>query len=105
MWAFAKLLPAKEFEGVEMTFHENQMESIMPGGPTVKGTFVVRGESSPYELDIKYAKGGEKRLVPALVSVDQDTIRLCHPRSQGGLRPKKIASTEENMLMVFRRGK
>lgn len=70
-----------------------------------EATFTVDWKKSPAEFDIKPTTGPKDIVIPAIIEVKGDTMRLCFPHGGMGVRPKGFdadAASNQRILTLER---
>lgn len=100
-WSVATLeiegnaLPSGVFAGARIIVDGNRFTSLAMGA-TYEGTFIVRPETTPKQLDMTFTAGPESgKTTPAIYEINRHTWKLCLSLS-GTTRPTVFATSPQS---------
>lgn len=88
---------------LSLRFSGNRIECLQKGSVLMAGTFTIRHDADPKQIDIVYKMEDEEIRIPGIIKVSGTVLRLCHPEGEGGERPSDFTATKQVCLAICRR--
>jgi uncharacterized protein (TIGR03067 family) len=88
---------------LSLRFAGNRIECLQEGSVYAAGTFTIRHDADPKQINIVCKRGDEEIRVPGIIAVSGNVLTLCHPNGREGERPSDFTPTNEVSLGIYRR--
>ena len=92
--------------GAVMVFSGKTLNTTTKGGQLLEGTFALRPDRKPQQLDIIFKRDGTVLTMPGIYELSGDTLKICLTEP-GKPRPKAMGTAEDDLrqMIVLKRVK